>query len=151
MHYLNAMKATFKHDKSLKREGRGTITTLEHNRNCREEEKAPVTKTEFLANLNIPVYCYRFFLLVAIVILNARPLNERPLVVTPLDVRNLVVTPQVVKPHNGRPQNVVLDARPLVVRPLINVTPINMSKACSFFGHWGKDHIAFLVVEMRNK
>lgn len=93
-------------------------------------KKASVTKNDFRTNLNIPVYCYTFFLLVV------RTLNVRPLVVILLDVRNLVVTTHVVKPHNGRLQNVVrplnarlLDVRPLVVRPLINVRPINMSKS----------------------
>ena len=97
-------------------------------------KKASVTKIDFRKNLNIPVYCYTLFLLV-VRTLNVRPLNVRPLIVIPLDVRNLVVTLQLVKPDNGRPQNVVAplnvrlpDVGPLVVRPLINVRPINMSK-----------------------
>ena len=60
-------------------------------------KNASVTKIDFRANLNIPVYCYTFFLLV-VRTLNVRPLNVRPLIVIPLDVRNLVVTPQVVNP-----------------------------------------------------
>ena len=60
-------------------------------------KKASVTKIDFRTNLNIPVYCYTFFLLV-VRTLNVRLLNVRPLIVIPLDVRNLVVTPQVVNP-----------------------------------------------------